>query len=74
MTANIAKILIYLTLISFKIKWNGKKYYSGTICFGVTSESLGKLFTGLSNINGLKQTKYINKILTIPTDIRFFSI
>ena len=56
-TANIAKILIYLTLINFNIKWKGKKYYSGTICLGVTKESLGKLLTGLSNIKGLKQTK-----------------
>lgn len=56
-TANIANILIYLTLINFNIKWNGKKYYSGTICLGVTKESLGKLLTGLSNIKGLKHTK-----------------
>lgn len=56
-TANIAKILIYLTLINFNIKWNGKKYYSGTICLGVTKESPGKLLTGLSKINGLKHTK-----------------
>jgi len=44
------------------------------MCFGVTKESLGKLLTGLSNIKGLKQTKYIKSILTKPTEIKFFSI
>lgn len=54
---SIATILNYFTLINLSIKWKGKKYYSGTICLGVTKASLGKLFTGLSNIKGLKQTK-----------------
>ena len=69
-----ASILIYLTLINFNIKWKGEKYYSGTICLGVTKASLGKLLTGLSKIKGLKQTKYINKAVTSVTVTKFFSI
>ena len=71
---SIAKILIYFTLINFNIKWKGEKYYSGTICLGVTKESLNILLTGLSNTKGLKQTKYINTKVTIVTVIKFFSI
>ena len=73
-TKNIANILIYFIDINLSIKWKGKKYYSGTICLGVTNESLGKLLTGLSKIYGLKQTKYIKKVLTIIIVIKSFSI
>ena len=73
-TIIIDSILTYFILINFSIKWNGGKYYSGTICLGVTKESLGKLFTGLSNIKGLKQTKYMNKPVTNVTVIKFFSM
>ena len=67
-------ILTYFTLINFNIKWNGEKYYSGTICLGVTKASLGKLLTGLSNIKGLKQTKYINILVTNVTVTKSFSM
>lgn len=69
-----ASILIYFTLINFNIRWKGGKYYSGTICFGVTKASLGILLTGLSNTKGLKQTKYINRRVIIVTVIKFFSM